>query len=115
VGWGSNYGPIREAVDEARQAGESFSSLHIRYLNPLPPGVDKILSGFKHIFVVENNDSGLYGYGQFAGLLRARYGDPRIRGINKTDGIAFKVREILDGAHTLLQNNGSSQPSTATP
>jgi 2-oxoglutarate ferredoxin oxidoreductase subunit alpha len=112
VGWGSTYGPIREAVDKARETGENFSSLHIRYLNPLPPGVDKILSGFKHIFVVENNDSGLYGYGQFAGLLRARYGDPRIRGINKTDGIAFKVREILDGAHALLSGNGDPQPST---
>ena len=30
-----------------------------------------------------------------AGLLRARYCDPKIRGINKTDGLTFKVKEIL--------------------
>ena len=30
-----------------------------------------------------------------AGLLRARYCDPKIRGITKTDGLTFKVKEIL--------------------
>jgi 2-oxoglutarate/2-oxoacid ferredoxin oxidoreductase subunit alpha len=33
-----------------------------------------------------------------AGLLRARYCDPKIRGINKTDGLTWKVREILERA-----------------
>jgi 2-oxoglutarate ferredoxin oxidoreductase subunit alpha len=30
VGWGSTEGPIKEAVDRARAAGDSVSSLHIR-------------------------------------------------------------------------------------
>ena len=47
------------------------------------------------MFVVELNDEGIYGYGQLAGLLRARFCDPRIRSINKTDGLTFKVKEIL--------------------
>src|SRR6266487_1777318 len=95
VGWGSNHGPIREAVDRARAAGDSVSALHIRYINPLPNGLENIFSGFNHVFVVELNDEGLYGYGQLAGLLRGRYCDPKIRGINKTDGLTFKVKEIL--------------------
>ena len=95
VGWGSNHGPICEAVDRARAAGDSVSSLHIRYINPLPNGLENIFSGFNHVFVVELNDEGLYGYGQLAGLLRARYCDPKICGINKTDGLTFKVKEIL--------------------
>jgi 2-oxoglutarate ferredoxin oxidoreductase subunit alpha len=95
VGWGSNQGPIREAVDRARAEGDSVSALHIRYINPLPPGLENIFSGFNHVFVVELNDEGIYGCGQLAGLLRARYCDPRIRGINKTDGLTFKVKEIL--------------------
>jgi 2-oxoglutarate ferredoxin oxidoreductase subunit alpha len=53
------------------------------------------------------NDEGLYGYGQLAGLLRARYCDPKIRGINKTDGLTWKVKEILErakaGIHAGLQ------------
>jgi 2-oxoglutarate ferredoxin oxidoreductase subunit alpha len=102
VGWGSTQGPIREAVDRARAAGDSVSSVHIRYLNPLPPGLENIFSGFNHVFVVEMNDEGLYGFGQLATLLRARYCDPKIRGINKTDGLTFKVREIVERARTYV-------------
>jgi 2-oxoglutarate ferredoxin oxidoreductase subunit alpha len=98
VGWGSTQGPIHEAVDRARAAGESVSALHIKYLNPLPPGLENIFSGFNIIRVVELNDGGLYGYGQLAGLLRARYCEPKIRGINKTDGLTWKVKEILERA-----------------
>ena len=60
--------------------------------------MENIFAGFNHVLVVEMNDEGLYGYGQLAGLLRARYGDPKIRGINKTDGLTFKVKEIIDKA-----------------
>ncbi|MFM1769777.1 MAG: hypothetical protein RJA22_2306 [Verrucomicrobiota bacterium] len=98
VGWGSTQGPIKEAVDRARKAGDSVSSLHIKHLNPLPPGLDNIFAGFNHIFVVEMNDEGLYGFGQLGALLRARYCDKKIQGINKTDGLTWKVREILDRA-----------------
>jgi 2-oxoglutarate/2-oxoacid ferredoxin oxidoreductase subunit alpha len=98
VGWGSTQGPIREAVDRARAAGDSVSSLHIRYLNPLPPGIENIFAGFNHVLVTEMNDEGLYGYGQLAAVLRARFCDPKIRGLNKTDGLTFKVREIVERA-----------------
>jgi 2-oxoglutarate ferredoxin oxidoreductase subunit alpha len=50
------------------------------------------------------NDEGFYGYGQLGGMLRARYCDPRIRGINKADGLTWKVREILDRVKTTLAN-----------
>jgi 2-oxoglutarate ferredoxin oxidoreductase subunit alpha len=96
VGWGSTCGPIREAVDHARAAGQAVSAVHLRHLHPLPPGLERIFAAFRHIRVVEMNDEGVYGYGQLAGLLRARFGNPEIRGINKTDGLAFKVREIVE-------------------
>jgi len=98
VGWGSTQGPIREAVDRARAAGDSVSAIHIRHISPLPNGLENIFAGFNHVFVVEMNDEGLYGFGQFAGLLRARFCDPKIRSITKTDGLTFKVKEILDRA-----------------
>ena len=102
VGWGSTQGPIKEAVDRARAAGDSVSSIHIKHISPLPPGLDNIFAGFNHVLVVEMNDEGVYGYGQLAGVLRARFGDPKIRGINKTDGLTFKVREIIDKARANL-------------
>jgi 2-oxoglutarate ferredoxin oxidoreductase subunit alpha len=96
VGWGSTEGPIREAVDRCRAAGESVSSLHLRHINPLPNGLENVFSKFKHVFVVEMNDEGLYGYGQLAAVLRARFCDARIQGINKTDGLTWKVKEIIE-------------------
>jgi hypothetical protein len=43
------------------------------------------------------NDLGVYGFGQFATLLRARFCDPKIESMTKTDGLTFRVKEILDG------------------
>jgi 2-oxoglutarate/2-oxoacid ferredoxin oxidoreductase subunit alpha len=105
VGWGSTQGPIREAVDRARGAGDAISSLHIRHLNPLPNGLENVFAKFNHIFVVEMNDEGLYGYGQLAGLLRARFANPKIGGINKCDGLTWKVKDILDRVKTKLAAN----------
>jgi 2-oxoglutarate ferredoxin oxidoreductase subunit alpha len=39
VGWGSTIGAIEEAVDLARAEGKKVSSLHIRFLSPLEPGL----------------------------------------------------------------------------
>ena len=96
IGWGSTMGPIREAVDHARAAGKAVSAVHLRHLHPLPPGLERIFAAFHHVRVVEMNDEGVYGYGQLAGILRARFCNPKIRGITKTDGLAFKVREIIE-------------------
>jgi 2-oxoglutarate ferredoxin oxidoreductase subunit alpha len=97
VGWGSTYGPIYEAVKLAREGGESMASIHLRHLNPLPNGLEKIFARFKRIIVVEMNDEGLYGHGQLATILRSRYCDPRIRSLTKTDGLTFRVKEIIEG------------------
>lgn len=102
VGWGSTLGPIREAVDRARKLGARVSSIHLRYLFPMPNGLNAIFSKFNKIMVVEMNDSGLYGYGQVAAHLRSRYCDARIYGLNKTEGLTFKVREVFDGIKSAL-------------
>ena len=103
IGWGSSKGPIEEAVQQARKHGEAISALHLKHLNPLPNGLEQIMSGFTHVVVVELNDEGLYGYGQLAAILRARYCDPRIRALNKTDGLTWKVKEILHRVLTLTK------------
>ena len=97
VGWGSTYGPIHDAAKQARAHGEKIGSIHFRHLHPLPNGLERIWSKFKRIVVVEMNDLGVYGYGQFATILRARYCEPKIESVTKTDGLTFRVREILDG------------------
>ena len=96
VGWGSTYGPIHDAVALARDQGEKVGALHLRHLHPLPNGLEKIFEKFKRIVTVEMNDQGVYGFGQLATILRARYCEPKITSFTKTDGLTFRVKEILD-------------------
>ena len=97
VGWGSTYGPIHDAVKRARQYQEKIGSIHLRHIHPLPNGLEKIFARFKRVVVVEMNDEGVYGFGQLATVLRARYCEPKIESFTKTDGLTFRVREILEG------------------
>jgi len=101
VGWGSTWGPIRETVIRQRSAGKKMGHLHLRYVNPLPNDLDEVFNRFKDIIVVEMNDQGLYGYGQLASLLRAKTCNPAIRSLAKTDGLTFKIREIIKGIESL--------------
>jgi 2-oxoglutarate ferredoxin oxidoreductase subunit alpha len=81
VGWGSTLGAIEEAVDRARKQGQKVSSVHLRFLSPLEPGLKKIFSGFKKVMTVEINYSDDLGspliteenrrYSQLALMLRA--------------------------------------------
>jgi 2-oxoglutarate/2-oxoacid ferredoxin oxidoreductase subunit alpha len=98
VGWGSTYGPIYEAVERARDRGERVSALHLRHLHPLPRGLETVFERFRRIVVVEMNDQGLYGHGQLATVLRAQFCNPKIESLTKTDGLTYRVREILEGA-----------------
>jgi 2-oxoglutarate ferredoxin oxidoreductase subunit alpha len=96
VGWGCSYGPIREAVGRLRHAGVKAAHMQMRHLHPLAPGLEQVFARYKRILVVEINDEGLYGYGQLATLLRARYCNPAIGSITKTDGLTWKVSEIVE-------------------
>jgi 2-oxoglutarate ferredoxin oxidoreductase subunit alpha len=82
VGWGSTLGAIEEAVDRARRDGHRVSSIHLRFLSPLAPGLEEIFSRFKRVMTVEINysdrpDAPLITrenrrYAQLAWILRAR-------------------------------------------
>jgi 2-oxoglutarate ferredoxin oxidoreductase subunit alpha len=81
VGWGSTLGAIEEAVDLARAQGQKVSSVHLRFLSPLEPGLKEIFSGFNKVMTIEinysdNPDSPLISdenrrYSQLALVLRA--------------------------------------------
>ncbi|HCC47360.1 MAG TPA: 2-oxoglutarate ferredoxin oxidoreductase subunit alpha [Elusimicrobia bacterium] len=95
LGWGSTYGAITEAMGEARKAGLTVSSAHIRNLWPLPPDLGAILKRFRRVLVPEENT------GQLRLLLRSEYLAEPI-GLNKVQGqplnsdeILAKIREVL--------------------
>ncbi|MEZ5355650.1 MAG: 2-oxoacid:acceptor oxidoreductase subunit alpha [Bryobacteraceae bacterium] len=82
VGWGSTLGAIEEAVDRLRGEGLRVSSLHLRFLSPMEPGLKEIFARFRQVMTVEINYSDQPGhpyitedsrrYSQLAWLLRAR-------------------------------------------
>jgi 2-oxoglutarate ferredoxin oxidoreductase subunit alpha len=75
----------------------------MRHIHPMPEGLENIFDGFNHVFVVENNDEGLYGYGQLCGLMRAKFANPKIVGINKTDGLTWRVKDVLARVQSKLE------------
>jgi 2-oxoglutarate ferredoxin oxidoreductase subunit alpha len=57
VGWGSTKGAIEEAVERARAEGLAVSSLHLRFLSPMEPGLGEIFRRFRRVMTVEINYS----------------------------------------------------------
>jgi 2-oxoglutarate/2-oxoacid ferredoxin oxidoreductase subunit alpha len=83
IGWGSTRGAIEEAVDGLRAEGKKVSSMHLRFLQPLPPGVGAAMKRFRKVMTIEGNwcdrpedaliDEDNRRYSALALLLRARY------------------------------------------
>jgi 2-oxoglutarate/2-oxoacid ferredoxin oxidoreductase subunit alpha len=97
VTWGSSWGPGREALGRVRRIGVKAGHMHMRHVHPMPNGLEDTFSRYHKIVVAELNDEGVYGFGQFAMMMRARYANPNIVSITKTDGLTFKVSEIVAG------------------
>ncbi|HET7298570.1 MAG TPA: 2-oxoacid:acceptor oxidoreductase subunit alpha [Burkholderiales bacterium] len=83
IGWGSTKGAIEEAVESLQREGRKVSSMHLRFLQPLAPGIKEAMSGFKKVITIEGNwsdrpedqliDETNRRYSALATLLRARY------------------------------------------
>ena len=102
VAWGSTCGPVKESTDRLRLEGHKVGSMNIRHIHPLPSGLAEVFSKYKKVIVAEINDAGLYGYGQLAMLLRAALAMPNIVSVTKTDGLAFRIKEIVIGVEKHL-------------
>ena len=64
--------PGREAIARVRSAGIKAGHMHLRHVHPLPNGLEETFKRYHKVVVAELNDEGVYGFGQFAMLLRAR-------------------------------------------
>jgi 2-oxoglutarate ferredoxin oxidoreductase subunit alpha len=96
LGWGSTFGPIREAIKQMRAKGRKVSQIHLRYLNPLPRDLAAQLRKFKQVMIAEMN------MGQLLKLVRAEYLIDAF-GFNKIQGRAFKVSELVTRINRALE------------
>ena len=70
-------------MESLQREGRKVSSMHLRFLQPLPPGIKEAMSGFKKVMTIEGNwsdrpedqliDETNRRYSALATLLRARY------------------------------------------
>jgi len=82
IGWGSTKGVIEEAVERARAQGLKVSSLHLRFIQPMPSGIKDVMQRFGKVMTVEANWSDRPGdelideenrrYSALAMMLRSR-------------------------------------------
>jgi 2-oxoglutarate ferredoxin oxidoreductase subunit alpha len=95
LGWGSTFGSIRAAVDQAVSEGRAVGHVHLRHLFPFPKDLHQILQRYKKVLVPELN------LGQLAFLIRGTYLTPTEQ-LNKVQGLPFTVREVLDAIRALV-------------
>jgi 2-oxoglutarate/2-oxoacid ferredoxin oxidoreductase subunit alpha len=92
IGWGSTYGAIAAAMRTIRSRPDGkrprVGHAHLRYLNPLPPGLGEIIGRYRKVVVPELN------MGQLLLVLRARYLVDAV-GANKIQGRPFTEGEIV--------------------
>ena len=88
VSWGSTYGSVRTAVEEARAQGLKVGHVHLRWISPLPANLETVLRTFSTVAVAEMNLGQLHRYlrGEFVLDLKS---------ITKIQGQPFKASEII--------------------
>ena len=89
IGWGSTYGSIKIAVQEAISEGYDVSHAHIKYLNPFPKNLNELIKKFNHVLIPEMNN------GQLIKIIRDNY-FVDAKGLNKIKGMPFTVNEIKE-------------------
>ncbi|MCI4333304.1 MAG: 2-oxoacid:acceptor oxidoreductase subunit alpha [Thermoplasmata archaeon] len=93
IGYGSTFGPIREAQGALDRAGVKTRFYNARTLFPVPKeSLDPFLSAMDVVYVVEHNYTG-----QFADLIRSALPQhhAKLRSIRKYDGDSFRSPEIV--------------------
>jgi 2-oxoglutarate ferredoxin oxidoreductase subunit alpha len=97
VGWGSTYGPIRQAVRRWREKGRKVSHIHVRHIWPLPKNLGPLLKGFDRVLVPEMNT------GQFKTVLRDQL-LVDADSLTKTSGQPFQIAELMDAIGTYFDD-----------
>ena len=89
VSWGGTYGATHMAVKKMIEEGYDISLMHMKYLNPMPKNIEKILRSFETVLVCELNT------GQLLTVLNGKY-SLGAKGYGKVQGLPFKISELVE-------------------
>lgn len=103
VGWGSTYGAIEEAVNRLNAQGMAVGHVHLRWVNPMPKDLERVLKRFRTVIVPEMN------MGQLVRMIRDNYVIDAIP-INKIKGQPFTAAELTESIRDIvLERQGAGQ------
>jgi 2-oxoglutarate ferredoxin oxidoreductase subunit alpha len=118
VGWGSTKGAIEEAVERLDAEGLKVSSLHLRFIQPMPSGVKEIMGRFGQVMTVESDwsdrlsdeiiDEENRRYAALAMILRART-LVDVDCWSEARGEPIKPRAICDAVRARLGKAGADR------
>ncbi|MFX0173486.1 MAG: 2-oxoacid:acceptor oxidoreductase subunit alpha [Candidatus Hodarchaeota archaeon] len=95
LSWGSTYGAAHTAANNLRKQGYSITDTNLRYINPFPKNLEKILRSYKKILIPEMNT------GQLQFLIQAKFAIETVK-LSKVQGKPFNVNEIQDKVLDLI-------------
>jgi 2-oxoglutarate ferredoxin oxidoreductase subunit alpha len=107
LSWGGTYGACKTAVELCLAEGLSVAHAHLRWLNPFPRNLEKIVRSYKKVLIPELN------MGQLRTFIRAKY-LVDAQGLNKVQGRPFAVQEVVNAIRQQLGLSTNGQPQRET-
>jgi 2-oxoglutarate ferredoxin oxidoreductase subunit alpha len=98
LSWGGVYGSVRSGVKKSQEFGSNVSHVHLRYINPFPKNLGKVLKKFNKVLIPELN------LGQLLTIVRAKYLVDAV-GFNQVAGKPFSSNTVLNAIQSLLKEN----------
>ncbi len=95
VGWGSTFGAIEEAVLRLNSEGMAVGHVHLRWVNPMPKDLGRVLKRFRTVIVPEMN------LGQLVRMIRDQFVIDAIP-VNKIKGQPFTAAELTASIRSIM-------------
>ena len=89
LSWGSTYGAVFTAVNDARESGCDVTHAHLQYLNPFPRNLGDVVSRYNKVLIPEANT------GQLRMLIRANF-LVDAKGYNEVTGQPLSARLLTE-------------------
>ena len=96
LSWGSTHGSCKTATEQLLKEKFKVAHVSLRWINPLPSDLKKILSNYKKVLIPEINT------GQLRHIIRAEYLVDAV-GLNEIKGKPLSASTIIEKSKELLQ------------
>ena len=97
IGWGGTYGHLYEAMEDMQAEGKKVAMAHFKFIQPLPKNTAELISRYKKVVVVEQNN------GQFANYLRGKIPGFNPFQFNRVKGQPFVVARLVEELTKILE------------